>query len=826
MKRTITTILAVAILCGSLFMCLPFTVSAESLYIRKIVSVVYDDSGSMASGGSVNWAYANYALQSFCGLLNSDDQLYVTYMSEAERNPNLDPPAIDLGVSEIQDSVDSIRQHVKYGNTPYSSIDVAFNKLKSVQDSNVNTQYWLVIITDGEFQSSEGNISDVELNAKLSAFTNTQMPNGSFPQISYLAIGKDVTKPEKNESAGLFVYDSTGSADIIRTMSEIADKVSGRSRLSGSDIVKIGANTIEFSSSVPLLNIAVLAQQTTAWIVSVSGNNTTLSVSKSAKIKYPERSGWKTDNTLTGGTFLINNSDNNIPAGTYQIEFDSEVNLDNVVIMFEPALEIRMSVRINGVETDDLSKLASTRENDKIEVSCKLFEMGTDNEISPSLLPPDTVYQLRMTEEGKEVQGCTTSEMSLPVWNLNNKITEITASVHIKGFNAITLSSGEFTPDKTIVYAIDVEAPDDFSLTMSQLKSNTQKIYFVIYADGIPVDQATAKSLPFSIDTKMPGKIEYESDGKISFLPMYQDPVTAIPTGNVDITGTLTNIASKTATIYIKPVEYLIRVIGSETPSVNRTELEKNTVGIQFEVFVDGEKLDKEAVEAADIEFSLNDKYADKIALDTRIEDDGAITVIPICDKWSWIAAYSVPTGTMEITATTNGASDTGKIDITKDLTSELIWNWLVPALILLLIFGEIFKHRFKYSSKIHYNHGESAGSTITGPITGWNTSGLFTFMAFIPFVPDVKSVNGAKFYAKGFFWNSAVISVKTSQHPQFSGTMDGGLNELESVRFNKHDINEFEEGEKSRDMIPGNVLVTSGDRNYRSCQIYLYSNN
>ena len=50
--------------------------SAESLYIRKIVSVVYDDSGSMFGD---KWAYANYAMQTFCGMLNSEDQLYITY---------------------------------------------------------------------------------------------------------------------------------------------------------------------------------------------------------------------------------------------------------------------------------------------------------------------------------------------------------------------------------------------------------------------------------------------------------------------------------------------------------------------------------------------------------------------------------------------------------------------------------------------------------------------------------------------------------------------------------------------------------------------------
>ena len=45
-------------------------------------------------------------------------------MSEAEKNLNLNPPGIDLSASKVQNSVDSIRQHVKYGNTPYSSIDI------------------------------------------------------------------------------------------------------------------------------------------------------------------------------------------------------------------------------------------------------------------------------------------------------------------------------------------------------------------------------------------------------------------------------------------------------------------------------------------------------------------------------------------------------------------------------------------------------------------------------------------------------------------------------------------------------------------------------
>lgn len=826
MKRFFSVLVIIALLM-TVIASLPISVSAESLYIRKIVSVVYDDSGSMSNNKSINWAYANYALQSFCGLLNSDDQLYVTYMSDVEKNPNLDPPGMDLGASKVQESVDSIREHVKSGGTPYKSIDVAFKKLKSTVDTNVNTQYWLVVITDGAFQASDGsNVPESELSEKLKECVNTQMPNGSTPQVSYLAIGSDATMPAKDERSGLFVYKSSGSTDIIKTMSEIADKVSGRSRLSKNDIVKKDSKTVEIKSTVPLLNIAVLSQKTTAKIVSVSGQSDNLSIVKSASIKYPEKSGRVTDETLVGGTCLINNSSNNIPSGTYQIKFDNDVDIDNIVVMFEPALEIRMSVKLNGAELKDLSELTSSHESDKVEVSCKLYEIGTNNEISSSLLPPDTVYELKILENGNAVKSCNTIEMKLPVYELQNTKTEITATVHIKGFNPIVLTTGEFTPVKKIKYTVDAQMPDNFSMTMAQLKSNTEKIYFTIYADGVAVDQDTAKALPFSIDTNMPGKVEYESDGRISFLPVYQDPVTAIPTGDVEITGALPNIASKTVTIYIKPLEYLIKVVDDGEQSIIRTQFAGNEAGIRFEVFVDDEKLDKKALELATIQYNLNDKYDDKVQLEPVIEEDGTVKVTPKCDIWSWWAAYAIPTGSMEITASYNNSSDTGRINITRDAKSEFIWNWLIPFLILVFILGQIFKYRFKYSYKIHYNSGSSSGSSsnITGPRNGWNTSSLFTLTALIPFMPDVKSVNGAKFYAKGFFWNAIVIKVKPKQYPEYSGTLNGGLNEMESVRFSKHDITEFENGEKNRAMIPGNALVTSGDRNYGVCQIYLYS--
>ena len=136
MKKILSVLLAVVTVLPLLFS-LQVPVSAESLYIRKIVSVVYDDSGSMEGD---KWAYANYATQAFCGMLNSEDQLFITYMSHSQSKSNYKPEKADLSKSKIQKSVDSIRKHTDSGSTPFGAVETAFRQLKSAKDSNPNTQ--------------------------------------------------------------------------------------------------------------------------------------------------------------------------------------------------------------------------------------------------------------------------------------------------------------------------------------------------------------------------------------------------------------------------------------------------------------------------------------------------------------------------------------------------------------------------------------------------------------------------------------------------------------------------------------------------------------
>ena len=58
-KRILSFILALVLVLGLVAALPAEKAAADSLYIRKIVSVVYDDSGSMSGGSIDRWSYAS-----------------------------------------------------------------------------------------------------------------------------------------------------------------------------------------------------------------------------------------------------------------------------------------------------------------------------------------------------------------------------------------------------------------------------------------------------------------------------------------------------------------------------------------------------------------------------------------------------------------------------------------------------------------------------------------------------------------------------------------------------------------------------------------------
>ena len=695
MKRIFSMLLAGVILATSLFSFQLFA-SAESLYIRKIVSVVYDDSGSMKGE---KWAYANYAMQTFCGMLNSEDQLYVTYMSRTIKVPDYNPEKIDLSAGGIQKSVDSIKNHTLSSSTPYAAVEKAYNKLKTVNDSNPNTQYWLVVITDGDFNEFVSKSADDKkkfLNEKFKNYTKAKMPNGTNPQVTFLGIG-DVASPDEDPSKGIYEYSASDADEISEAMSEMADRISGRTRLAQSDIKKINDKTIQVSSTIPLLNIAVLAQESDAKITNAIHNNeNTIPVSRKAMLNYPKYY------DLKGGAYLLGDSQKVIGSGTYNITFDKNIDLDNIVILFEPALEMRMTISVNGKEISDSSELENVMEGDKVSVSCKIYEMGTDKEINPSLLPNGTRFNTSVSEAGKVVVQDSKKEMMLTDFSLKNIETEIKAQVIIEGFNPIEYSA-KFTPTKyvpKVVYTLKPSFENNAkNIKLDNLKNNKDlSISFTVYADGIAVtDVNKVKELKPVIDVSPKGNdgsITYSADGKIVFTPNAAgayDPNSG--SFDVQVKCTLENgvTASETYTVLI--ATYKVVPIAAKQ-QIKKHKLFNNDVSVSFYITKDGKKLNKAAVEKH-ISVLLNEDHIN-LKTDITILNDGTITVTPYSDEehtlnfWTWWSNWAYYFGLTgeDITVTLDHALGTADstIDVIGANASYQILNVYLPLIIEIII--------------------------------------------------------------------------------------------------------------------------------------------
>ncbi len=649
MKKLISLILVIATV-SSMLLALPFSVSAESLYIRKIVSVVYDDSGSMKGDKR---AYASYAMQAFCGMLNSEDRLFLTYMS----NPGTSKE-VDLSAGKIQESVDSIR-NFKYNDntpTPYKAVETAYEKLKNTADSNANTQYWLVVITDGDFDAcqlmsapSQQELAEKKkqyLNDNLGQYMDDKMPNGSKPQLTFLGIG-NVAAPDENTAKGIYTYSANNAANIIDEMSRMADRISGRTRLKTSDIKQLDEKTVQVYSSIPLLNIAVLAQESKAKIVKAQyGNEIDIPISRQAALEQP---GYK---DLVGGAFLLGDSQKAIGVGEYEITFDQKVNAEDLVVLFEPALEVRTTIKVNGKEITDLKQLDNLKAGEKVSVSSKIYEMGTDNEISPSILPPGTKFSAKITLDGKVVSESDDSDMTLPDYEVKEGELELKVSVQIDGFNPIEFAKkfrvlpAPPTTTTTSRFDYDFSISADFggdeeSVKYDQIAKNKDlTLEFTVFRDGKAMtDPEEVKELNPKIEFSPDGNggtVTYAKDGKIIVTPNEAAaPISGKPELEVEAKCTIEDergnqVATESISYTVTYPDYGVFALAATAPIV-KTRFYNNQVSVSFYVMKDGNQLPKPDVEDL-FKVTLNEERAD-LKTKVDISDDGLITVTPYSEK-------------------------------------------------------------------------------------------------------------------------------------------------------------------------------------------------
>ena len=524
MKRIISCLFAAILLFAGLPL-LYGTADAATLRNKKIVSVVYDDSASMQGP---NWAFANYAMQTFVAMLNEDDELYITYMSDESH-------AARIGTDDLGAAVDDIRNHATALGTPYESVKTAMEQLEKAGDNNPNTQYWLVVFTDGGY-NEEGRDT---VERDLDKFRTKQMANGTNPQIMYMTIGDeaDVFTPHPTDP-DITVVRAQGREDVRDCMFDISSKVTGRVRVEDSDLSLKDDHTVTLSSNVPLFNLSILVQNKDVQVKSIKdSDNRDIPIRYEIPIRMPDKSiSLANDVEDMFGTVTLAGSDQgNIPAGDYTITFSAPIEKEDIVVMLEPALQLKIRIMADGTEVTDPDQIPVSANN--ITAEAGIYEYGTDNLIMDSLLPGDVIRHISYSIDGNEIDSADSLRLdNLAVAEGENLIS---ASMNIEGFFNLETTL-EFTPSPLpVVDRIDAELFYDGSerkkhsdgtkdaenvIYLTRLKDNHTGIRFTVYQDGSPINQAVAKTMEKSFRSCIKAdfdnyEVEVQSDGSFLVYP-------------------------------------------------------------------------------------------------------------------------------------------------------------------------------------------------------------------------------------------------------------------------------------------------------------------
>lgn len=436
---------------------------------KKVVAVVYDDSTSMrAFGGKLldNWATANYAMQSLTALLSTSDELYITRMSDYRHSEQVD-------LNHKSQAIKEIRSNIEWADGTYlEAVAVAMSRLKTQaqQEKDENTQYWLVIVTDGAMETYQGK----DLQTLLDEYKGYTFPNKSQLYIKYMSIGTEAVKITDDTEKGL--QSCPAGNDIVGTLNDIAKNVSGCFEFgdeNNGSIEILDKKTISLHSEIPLYSISIFSQNSKAEVKSAvlnEDNKMVISESNYMEVTDPKKAGnnrssFVDDKTkkLKGYESRITLDNELIPAGDYTITFSDNISEDDFIAMYQPAIGLDLTV------TEDEKEILpeNLREDDDLTVRLSAVNPITGAEIPIQNLPEDVTWAISCSvdgEEAEEVRFDTNDELKWEIKDVK------AGNITIRG----TMYIPDYAPTNTY-YSIFVNEPRE--ITIEPVSSTDGAVY-------------------------------------------------------------------------------------------------------------------------------------------------------------------------------------------------------------------------------------------------------------------------------------------------------------------------------------------------------------
>lgn len=498
---------------------------------ERVVSLVYDDSGSMRNND--RWKYANYALQSLVALLDEKDKFSYVPMSK----PN-DPVNISLTKDKRQTEIEGIGAWKTYLNTPFSAVETAMQSIKKEADIDGKREFWLIVLTDGAFNDLEKDKvgGKEQILQKLAQFKKEMDVKKISLHPVLITMEEDLGQQEKaqlntfkeiwkKEINGV-TMPSSGEDGIVKSVNQVAALVANRDPFSSVESIvktKVVGKKVEITTPFPLKRMTLVRQSPSLPDYQVKQISKPLQLQSSFSIHAPGEA------KLFGNIVHISTENEEvIKPGTYTIEVDQDIEKEGLQVLVEPALNYTVSTY--DKEDKDRKNVEEMYEGVTAVIEAK-----------PTELPVQSSYfQAEVEIDGK--QYAMKWDDKRHVFYYETKLTTglIRGKVHmnIKGFYRQTK---EFKIETTKKPKLSLQTvTKDYKEKVTNLE-NSKPFIIQPQLDGKPMTEEAVKKLLKSTGVTSKQSINYEikqHDNQIYIYPRphYSDTFNFTDTGTVEAT--------------------------------------------------------------------------------------------------------------------------------------------------------------------------------------------------------------------------------------------------------------------------------------------------
>ena len=498
---------------------------------ERVVSLVYDDSGSMRNND--RWKYANYALKSLVALLDEKDTFSYVPMSK----PN-DPLNISLTKDKRQTEIEGIGAWKTYLNTPFSAVETAMQSIKKEADIDGKREFWLIVLTDGAFNDLEkdkiGGKEQIlqklaqfkkEMDAKkisLHPILITMEEDLGQQEKAQLNTFKEIWKKEING----VTMPSSGEDGIVKSVNQVAALVANRDPFSSVESIvktKVVGKKVEITTPFPLKRMTLVRQSPSLPDYQVTQISKPLQLQSSFSIHAPGEA------KLFGNIVHISTENEEvIKPGTYTIEVDRDIEKEGLQVLVEPALNYTVSTY-------------DKEDKDRKNVEEMYEDVTAVIEAKPTELPVQSSYfQAEVEIDGK--QYAMKWDDKRHVFYYETKLTKglVRGKVHmnIKGFYRQTK---EFKIETTKKPKLSLQTvTKDYEEKVTNLE-NSKPFIIQPQLDDKPMTEEAVKKLLKSTGVTSKQSINYKikQHGNQIYIyprPHYSDTFNFTDTGTVEAT--------------------------------------------------------------------------------------------------------------------------------------------------------------------------------------------------------------------------------------------------------------------------------------------------